>query len=920
MKYEELIIFLSCHGMEDFPLYYTGDEAEGLLACYTALWHPALLASAGRLPVMQRPEDPPEELSGRLMVVPPISDSEIPVGFAHRTEKSGGRMIRKSISRAEIVQQALDSLDEEHQLPSELDALAADFLALGYCYQQVSALTHQLRYTDNLDQLHFEEEVVIAARAAIAGDEAKARDRLAHCFDILSEARDQSYPVDAFLIDLTLVAESTIGQSLRTQLQSPTPTNLLISGRVLERMASEQAETLSALREAIGRGQVELIGGEYDEGPLTLMSREEVLGNFRRGLAVYEKHLGCRPKVFGRRRFGLSPILPAILRGLGFQGVLHATLDDGHLPQPIQCRALWEGSDGTEIEALMRVPLDARRAETMLGLAEKLSESMDNDQVATVCMAHWPAQTCDWFEDLQRVNAYGPVLGKLVTLSQLFDETESHGEVAIHGMDQYRSPYLEQDVAAGEENPLSAHADRHRQDADRQTRAALETMAALLGGESSQEDADSAAAVLAEQLPRGSEPARSGYLIANAWAFPRRVGFDATELTELPKVDSPVFAAQADEVTKQVVVDVPALGYAWVGSGESPPPPLRGKAAKPMAEENMLRNEFMEATIDPTTGAIRSVGDYVSRGARISQQLALRQPGPRPNAGDIWQDPDEMAIYSVMAADSIEITSAGPALGQIISRGRLLSLAGETLAEFSQTMSLWKGSRVLVLDIQLDAKTEPLPDPWNSYYAVRFAWNDAAADMWRAVAQSAEPTDAKRLEAPHYLELRGESTRTAILTGGLPYHKRTGMRIIDSLLAVRGERSQKFRLGIGIDLKYPLSSALELLSPPTTVAQSAAPPCPSPASWLLHLSARNVMATHWEPLVEEDELRGVKVRLLETEGRPAKCRLSAFRPFGMARQVDFCGEEIAALPIVDRAVEVELKRGGWIEVEARWPS
>ena len=36
MKYDELIIFLSCHGMEDFPLYCTGEEAQGLLACYTA--------------------------------------------------------------------------------------------------------------------------------------------------------------------------------------------------------------------------------------------------------------------------------------------------------------------------------------------------------------------------------------------------------------------------------------------------------------------------------------------------------------------------------------------------------------------------------------------------------------------------------------------------------------------------------------------------------------------------------------------------------------------------------------------------------------------------------------------------------------------------------------------------------------------
>ena len=35
---QELIILLPCHSLEDFPLHHEGEDAEGLLASWTALW------------------------------------------------------------------------------------------------------------------------------------------------------------------------------------------------------------------------------------------------------------------------------------------------------------------------------------------------------------------------------------------------------------------------------------------------------------------------------------------------------------------------------------------------------------------------------------------------------------------------------------------------------------------------------------------------------------------------------------------------------------------------------------------------------------------------------------------------------------------------------------------------------------------
>ena len=70
MAYEKLILLAPCHGLEDFPLYHTGEDAASLLACWTALWHPLLLRDAKGLPQVQRCDYPPEDLSESLLLLP----------------------------------------------------------------------------------------------------------------------------------------------------------------------------------------------------------------------------------------------------------------------------------------------------------------------------------------------------------------------------------------------------------------------------------------------------------------------------------------------------------------------------------------------------------------------------------------------------------------------------------------------------------------------------------------------------------------------------------------------------------------------------------------------------------------------------------------------------------------------------------
>src|SRR5262249_15004167 len=173
-------------------------------------------------------------------------------------------------------------------------------------------------------------------------------------------------------------------------------------------------------------------------------------------------------------------------------------------------------------------------------------------------------------------------------------------------------------------------------------------------------------------------------------------------------------------------------------------------------------------------------------------------------------------------------------------------------------------SRVIGLEIELEPEQEPRADPWNSYYAARFAWADEDAETFRGVGLSRRQTELRQIESPLLVEMATGKSRVAILTGGLPYHRRVELRMLDTMLIVRGEGQRKFRLGIALDHPQPVQAAVEWLSPVVTVREQAAPPRGAASSWLFHLDVPNVITTHWEPSCESGTVQGFVVRLQET--------------------------------------------------------
>ncbi len=951
MQLEDLVVLLPCYSLEDLPLEWAPDEAESLLSAWSALYHPALLVAAARTPRWFRADDPPSDATGKLIVVPQCCESRLPMSWLESAECSGACILRNIADRADTVDRALACVDADL---SRLDpALAEDFLALGYCNLLVELLTRQLRYMSNLDTDAFQRDTLAAAEKALQGDSEGAREGLRSVFDLLATAREYYYPVEANLLDVTLVVPTTAGAKLREELGGNAPVSLLLSGETLDEIAQQEPATLEAIRDAIGKGHVTIIGGEHEERELPLMPLEAILSQFQRGFASYEQHLGQRPTIYGRRRFGLTPALPGILNSLGFSGALHFTLDDGRFPADKQSKMRWKGKAPGTIDALARVPIDASRSEQFFRLPEKLGNTMDLDHAATVVFAHWPGRATPWYRDLQRMGEYSPAVGQFCPMGEYFENTHMTGTTQCYSPDEYRSPYLRQAVAAGQHDPISRWVRYHR------TRVALEglrslaTLSRLAGGNDMQQierlfceaddipasvqadtsDLEQRVAHLAEEAAsqfagtlcgaRSQTSAQKGYLLLNSLSFPRRVSLDVSELSRPAASEGAVWRCVEIDGRKEAIVDVPPMGFAWVDdTAEAAPAPKpsvwRRKSKKPeppLAEPYVLRNDYFVATIDPTTGGIRSICLHNTRGNRVAQQLAMRIPAAN-KPKNAWGEEDTELDYTIMAADEINV-SADPLTGRMEIRGRLMDRGGQAVARFVENLAVRRGSRVLEMDIELDVDRQPEGNPWNSYYAVRFAWGNAVIDMCRSVHGTTQPTEAVLMEAPQFISLlSGGTNRTTILTGGLPYHRCFAPKKLDTLLIVKGETARRFRMGIGVDVKYPVPAALDFVAEPMAVKRDH-PPVGS-TGWLLHLDARNVITTDCEPLISEGAVVGYRARLLETEGRATEVGLRSFRPVASAQRRELDGRESTVLPVADDRVTIGIGAYEWVSMEARF--
>ena len=327
MTFSSLLAMFPCESLEHLDLQRADSEAEELLSAWSVLWHPALLAATGATP-RWAPASAPPEPSDFLAIVPDCCEAMLPGDWLAAAESAGACVLRGLKNRREMLTAALKAVTRKFPAPSgrgaggeglttarvplpqveEIDqGLAADFLALGYCHLQVELMTSRARYAGNLDEAAVRSAALAAARAALDGNQESARGHLQSAFDRLHESREYLHPTEPRLLNLTLVAASTLGQPLRDELAAETPCNLLVSGQVIEQMAQREPKTLSALQQALDGGAAALVGGEFAEARLPLLPLEAIRLQLDRGLAAYQEHLGHGQRFSAGVASGLPP-------------------------------------------------------------------------------------------------------------------------------------------------------------------------------------------------------------------------------------------------------------------------------------------------------------------------------------------------------------------------------------------------------------------------------------------------------------------------------------------------------------------------------------------------------------------------------------------------------------------------------------
>jgi alpha-mannosidase len=928
------------------PPHNVGDLlARAVWCAVSAPWHPSLLARARVLPRIEPVESPSPPGPREVRIIAEGAADRLPSGYRTQAEDAGAALLESGTDRAELIgriQARMGVVGANGFVEDETMAAASrDFLALGTVRWMLRDLTVAMGHSESVDRESLWRELMAGSHAWQNGDCPAAVNRLRAAFEVLTQARERFYPVDAYVLDLCLLDPAMTGGMLAEPLETPVAITFVAPAQAIENQAVVDPDGLTALRQAITDGWVDIAGGTYAEAEDALLPLESILWQFRRGADVYRTHLDERNvETYARRRFGLFVQLPQIAKRFGIRYAVHVAFDAGRFPVRPETKRLWESPDGSSLESLLRPPLAADRDFQGWLLPWRMGATMRDDHVAAVPLVHWPNPVAPWYQDLRRVSTYSPVLGRWTTLNDFFHLTDRPYETFRPEPDSYTTPYLAQAVARREREPASRLARHHRLRARLDGARTIQALARALAPADGSPDrgievpgdvptleeieerietnrlddaapaldrvASSWAGALAGLIVGAGSASggkRPGYLVINPVGVPRRAAVVLPDAALDLRPEGPLRSAQFTDEGVYAVVDLPAFGFAWVPAEADPrrAPPVSGGLS---ARGRQLRNESVEIEVDATTGGLRSVAAVGEETPRLGQQLVL--------AGLV--DTSGKSINSQMRCDRFDIDYGGPALVQGTSAGSLIDpRQGNRAASFVQRFRLWAGRPILEIDVTLKdldpAWLEHVArsDPWSVYLGCRWAWPDANSMFRRTVLWSPELTEADRPETPDAVDISTRTQRTAILFGGLSYHRKHGSRMLDTLLIAGSETCRSFSLGVVLDLEYPFHAAQETITPAVVVPTDDGPPALGIAGWLAQLDHKNVVISRVEFTENAgDRGWGLVFHLLETSGQSGRCRLRLFRDPTWARQVDFLGETIIDLSVEGDGVQVDL--------------
>ncbi len=476
-----LIALVPYDGQEP-PPGVSDELARAVWCAVSALWHPSLLARAAGLPRIESVDAPSLPGSREIRVVASGAGDRLPSGYKTQAEDAKSALFESGTDRDDLIRQIQSRLGADVAMETVEDegmkASARDFLALGVTAWMLRELTVAMGHVDALDHESLTRELLAGAHSWQIGDWASAVNRLRAGFEVLTQARERFYPVDAYLIDLCLLDPAMPAGVLVNPLEYPVAISFIAQAQAIENQALRDPQGIASLRQAISDGWADVVGGTYSEAEDAISPIESILWQFRRGIEVYHAHLEDRSvETYARRRFGLYTQLPQIAKRFGFRYALHMGFDAGRFPIQPETKRLWESPDGSNLEALVRPPIAADRPSQGWLIAWRLAATMKNDHVAALPMVHWPSPVSPWYLDLRRAAGYSPVLGRWTTLNDFFHLTDRPYETMRPEPDHYQSPYLVQAAAHRQSDPIGRLARHHRLRARVEAASAIHAMA-----------------------------------------------------------------------------------------------------------------------------------------------------------------------------------------------------------------------------------------------------------------------------------------------------------------------------------------------------------------------------------------------------------------------------------------------------------
>jgi alpha-mannosidase len=180
------------------------------------------------------------------------------------------------------------------------------------------------------------------------------------------------------------------------------------------------------------------------------------------------------------------------------------------------------------------------------------------------------------------------------------------------------------------------------------------------------------------------------------------------------------------------------------------------------------------------------------------------------------------------------------------------------------------------------------------------------------------------IQSPTFIEWVNATRQISLLTGGLPFHRRSSAKTLDTILIPAGETARSFRFGLGVNLPYGELAAHEFQTRPLVRRVSrrtdvTGGDCPLGDLALIKFSRLNVQAVWWAPMLDhEGKVIGMQFRLREIQGRSGKLLIHSRLALSSACRTNFRSEFLHDLETDEHQVVLNFQSFDYAQIQLNW--